>query len=97
MCFGKSRYHVSGRITVVPDSCNFLYTKITKIINLKYLFFVISSNLLFETTGFPSSSAVKNLPPVQEPRETQVQSLSGEDPLKEGVATLSSILENPYG
>ena len=81
---------------MVPDSCNFLYTKITKIINLKYLFFVISSNLLFET-GFPSSSAVKKLPPVQEPRETQVQSLSGEDPLKVGVATLSSILENPYG
>ena len=82
---------------MVPDSCNFLYTKITKIINLKYLFFVISSNLLFESAGFPSSSAVKNPPSVKEPRETQVQSLSGEDPLKEGMATLSSILENPCG
>ena len=38
---------------------------------------------------------VKNLPAVQ---ETQVQSLSGEDPLEEGTATHSSILawESPW-
>ena len=39
--------------------------------------------------GFPSGSAVKNLPPMQ---ETQVQSLGWENPLEEGMATHSSIL-----
>ena len=39
--------------------------------------------------GFPSASAVKNLRAVQ---ETQVQSLSREDPLEEGVITHPSIL-----
>ena len=39
--------------------------------------------------GFPGGSAVKNLPAVQ---ETQVQALSQEDSLEEGMATLSSIL-----
>ena len=40
----------------------------------------------------PSGSAVKNLPAMQEPQETQVPSLSGEDALEEGTATHSSIL-----
>ena len=35
---------------------------------------------------------VKNSPAVQEPQETQVRSLGREDPLEEGMATLSSIL-----
>ena len=39
--------------------------------------------------GFPGGSAVKN-PFVMQ--ETQVQSLSGKDPLEEGIATHSSIL-----
>ena len=39
--------------------------------------------------GFPGSSAVKNLPAVQ---ETWVRSLSREDPLEEGMATHSSML-----
>ena len=39
----------------------------------------------------PSGSAVKNPPAMQEPQETQVPSLSGEDPLEEGTATHSSI------
>ena len=39
--------------------------------------------------GFPSGSALKNLPAVQ---ETQVQSLGQEDPLEEEMATHSSIL-----
>ena len=39
--------------------------------------------------GFPSGSVVKNLPAKQ---ETQVPSLSGGDPLEEGMATYSSIL-----
>ena len=39
--------------------------------------------------GFPSDSAVKNPPVIQ---ETQVPSLVGEDPLEEGMATHSSVL-----
>ena len=39
-----------------------------------------------------SGSAVKNLPARQEPQETWVQSLGGEDPLEEGMATHSSVL-----
>ena len=39
--------------------------------------------------GFPGSSVVKSLPPMQ---ETQVRSLSWEDPLEESMATHSSIL-----
>ena len=35
---------------------------------------------------------VKHLPAMQELQETQVQSLGGEDPLEEGMATHSSIL-----
>ena len=35
---------------------------------------------------------VKNLPAMQEKQEIQVESLSQEDPLEEGMATLSSIL-----
>ena len=42
--------------------------------------------------GFPSGSVVKNLPTVPKMQETQVQSLSWEDPLEEGMATHSSIL-----
>ena len=41
---------------------------------------------------FPGGSAVKNPPPVQEPQEMQVQSLSQKDPLEESMATHSSIL-----
>ena len=41
---------------------------------------------------FPSSSAVKNLPAMQESQETQVWSLGWEDTLEEGMATHSSIL-----
>ena len=42
--------------------------------------------------GFPSVSAVKNLPVIQEPQETWVRSLSWEDPPEEGMETHSSIL-----
>ena len=47
--------------------------------------------------GFPGGSAVKNPPAIQEPQETQIQSLGLEDPLEEGKATHSSVLalENP--
>ena len=44
---------------------------------------------LYLSKGFPSGSAVKNLSAVQ---ETQVGSLSPEDPLEEGMATHPSIL-----
>jgi len=37
-------------------------------------------------------SAVKSLPAMQEMQEMQVQSLGGEDPLEEGMATHSSIV-----
>ena len=50
--------------------------------------------ILFQ--GFPSGSAVKNLPTLQETGETEVQSLGGEDPLEEGMATHSR-LENTHG
>ena len=42
--------------------------------------------------GFPSGSAVKNLPATQEPKETWVRSLGQKDPLEEGMATHFSIL-----
>ena len=41
---------------------------------------------------FPSGSAVKNLPAMQEPQKTWVQFLGLEDPLEEDMATHSSIL-----
>ena len=37
-------------------------------------------------------SALKNLPAVKKPQETQVRSLGQEDPPEEGMATHSSIL-----
>ena len=40
----------------------------------------------------PGSSAEKNPPAMQESQETRVQSLGGEGPLEEGIATHSSIL-----
>ena len=42
--------------------------------------------------GFPTGSAVMNLPAVQETQETKVWSFGWEDPLKEEMATHSSIL-----
>ena len=39
--------------------------------------------------GFPGSSVIRNLPVMQ---KTQVQSLSQEDPLEEGMGTHCSIL-----
>ena len=42
--------------------------------------------------GFPGGSVVKNLPAMQGPQEMRVQSLGGEDPLEEGMASHSSIL-----
>ena len=42
--------------------------------------------------GFPSGSAVKNLPAMQELQETQVRSLGQEDLLEKEMATHSSIL-----
>ena len=50
--------------------------------------------LLILALGFPvSDSAVKNLPTMQETQEMQFQFLSWEDPLEEGMATHSSILD----
>ena len=41
---------------------------------------------------FPSDSAVKNLPAMQEKQEMQVESLGSENPLEEGMATYASVL-----
>ena len=49
--------------------------------------FIITVN----NTGFPSGSVVKNPPAVQEIQDTQVSSLGWEDPLKEEMATHSSV------
>ena len=46
--------------------------------------------IYYNIWGFPSSSAVKNLPAIQEPQETWVQSLGGEDTLEVSMATHSS-------
>ena len=42
--------------------------------------------------GFPGGSVVKCPPAMQKLQETEVQSLGGEDPLEEGMASHSSIL-----
>ena len=42
--------------------------------------------------GFPGSSMVKNPPAMQNMQETWVRPLGGDDPLEEGMATLSRIL-----
>jgi hypothetical protein len=49
----------------------------------------IIKRIILQLKGFPSGSAVKNLPAMQ---ETRVPSLSQEDPLEEGMETHSSIL-----
>ena len=43
-------------------------------------------------SDFPSGPAVKNLPAMQEAQEMGLQSLGGEDPLEEEMATHSSNL-----
>ena len=55
---------------------------------LKYLKFSSDVNGVFHAGG----SAVKNPPAMQGLQEMWIQSLGWEDPLKEGVATHSSIL-----
>ena len=42
--------------------------------------------------GFPGGLAVKNPPAMQEPKETEIQSLSKENTLEEEITTHSSIL-----
>ena len=54
--------------------------------------FFLSRPQLLLCLGFPSGSAVKNLPVVQERQETQVPSLGRDVPLEEGMATHSTIL-----
>ena len=46
----------------------------------------------YSSRGFLPGSVVKNLPVIQEMQESWVQSLGWEDPLKEDMATHSSIL-----
>ena len=42
--------------------------------------------------GLPGGSVLKNPPAVQDTKETQAQSLGGEDPLEDSMATHSSVL-----
>ena len=44
------------------------------------------------SSGFPSGSALKNLPTKRELQDTRVQSPGQEDPLEEGMVAHSSIL-----
>ena len=55
-------------------------------LEMKFLWYV------GEIVGFPSDSAVKNRPAMQETQETWVRFLGWEDPLEEGMETLSKIL-----
>ena len=56
---------------------------------LKFNFDSIILIVVIYTVGFPSGSAVKNPPAMQ---ETWIQSLGREDPLEKEMATHSSIL-----
>ena len=47
---------------------------------------------MWDLSGFPSGSVVKNPPAMQETQEMWVQSLGWKYPLKEAMATHSSIL-----
>ena len=47
---------------------------------------------MYNGSGFPGGSAVKNLPAMQGSPEMSFQSLGREDPLEKGMATHSSIL-----
>ena len=46
--------------------------------------------------SFPGGSVVKCSPAMQKLQETEVQSLDGEDPLEEGMATHSSAWRIPW-
>ena len=48
--------------------------------------------LTIASTDFPSGSVVENQTTMQEPQDMWVQTLDGEDPLEEGMATHASIL-----
>ena len=52
----------------------------------------LSHPYIYISMGFPNGLVVKNLPAMQETKETWVQSLGGEDPLEEEMETHSSIL-----
>ena len=58
--------------------------------------FMITYIYTAHTWGSPGGPAVNNPPAMQKMQETWARSLGGEDPLREGLATHSSILlENP--
>ena len=57
-------------------------------VRIQIIWMIISNNLC-KTIGFPDGSVVKNLPVMQ---VTQVWPLSQEDPLEKAMATHSSLL-----
>ena len=71
---------------------NTTFSLYTHQLTLKLIIFS-EFTLVSEQVGFPGGSMVKNSPAMQEEsQEMQVQFLSWEDPLEEGMATHSSIL-----
>ena len=50
----------------------------------------------FQPEPSPSDSAIKKLPEMQKPQESQVQSLGQEDPLEEGMATHCIFLHGEF-
>ena len=82
MVFG---FHISiSKINIFPNHTHCLY--------FSALFIPPNLPTIFYILGFPTGSPVKTLPAMQEPQETQVLSLDGEDSLEEGNATRSNIL-----
>ena len=63
-----------------------------KIVPTNCSFFPRIYSLQVYSVDFPGGSAVKNQPAMNKLKEMRVQSLSWEDPLKEGMATQSRIL-----
>ena len=57
------------------------------------IFFFFFLHLVEVLREYPSGSMVENPPAMQDLQEMQVQSLGGEDPLEEGMAAHSGILE----
>ena len=79
-------------ISDVINSISFLREEIglEKLDHFPRIKLLTNGRYYIRTLGVPCGSAVKNLPLMQEPQETQIQSLGQEDPLEKGMATHSS-------
>ena len=83
---------IIGKIRDKKITCCVISTNQKQI--LWHLFIVYFNYFLLKFVlfywSFPSGSAVKNLPAMQEPQKMWIQSLGREDPREEGMATHSS-------